>query len=256
MKINAGLLSLALTGFSALASAQPHGKQFRDVHKRHARGLQGRGVVFETKTEYHYYTVEVPQEPTPRPSAGGNAPKVEKGKGKGKDGKEKDDNKPVVPSPTTSSSPSTPTEAPKSDGGSGGSGVDTNSNTGVEFPSGVVPCDKFPSDYGAVPLPWFIPKGWSGIQIGNANGDKEGICVEDALCSYACPAGYSKAQWPAEQPASGESHGGLRCKNGHLTLTRPENKYLCQPGEPGVSVKNEMDQVVSICRTDYPGKPT
>lgn len=270
MKINAGLLSLALAGFSALSSAQHHGKNLRGVHARRARALREREMVTTVETQVYYTTIyadpdseetQIPYSPPENnfhPNANDHPTPTPT---------------PTPPKPTTSpasssKAPSSPAALPtdKSNSGSSGgssgsdsgsdSGIDTNSCTGVEFKDGVVPCSKFPSDYGALALPWFNHQGgWSGIQIGDANGDNngDGKCVEGALCSYACPAGYSKAQWPAEQPSNGESRGGLLCKNGFLTLTRPEYKYLCQAGEPGITVKNELTKVVSICRTDYPG---
>lgn len=135
-----------------------------------------------------------------------------------------------------------------------GKGVDSNPNTGKDFPDGKLDCNAFPSEYGAIPLTWVTLEGWSGIQVNGGNGDAVGKCVEGALCSYACPAGYSKSQWPEDQPASGESHGGLLCKGGKLHLTRPDYHQLCQAGQTGVKVKNQLKQMVSICRTDYPGK--
>ncbi|KAK2836065.1 Secreted beta-glucosidase sun1 [Arthroderma sp. PD_2] len=74
------------------------------------------------------------------------------------------------------------------------------------------------------------------------------------MCSYACPPGYQKSQWPSRQGSTGESVGGLECSDGKLHLTHPElSKKLCIPGVGGVKVKNTLGQNVAVCRTDYPG---
>ncbi|RPA91116.1 SUN-domain-containing protein [Choiromyces venosus 120613-1] len=243
MKINAGLFSLALAGFSTLAAAQPHGKHAR-VHGRHARALKERELVTEVKTVWT--TIQSDYQPTPTPSI---SPQEVK--------KVAD----AVPTPSTSP---TPSASPKKDNKKDdkksdhdtpntNKGVDSNSNTSREFKDGVVPCSTFPSDYGAVPLAWFTKDGWSGIQYDGGNIDSLGVCKEGALCSYACPPGFSKGQWPADQPASGESHGGVLCKDGFLTRTRTDFKYLCEAGADGISVKNELSESVAVCRTDYPG---
>ncbi|CAZ81700.1 unnamed protein product [Tuber melanosporum] len=243
MKVDA-LFSLALAGFCALAAAQPHGKHAH-AHGRHARVLKERDMVTEVTTVWTTIESTPASTPTYSPqevkNLGNNIPK------------------PSV-SPTPSSAPKKDNkkddkkkDTSDSDTSNSNSGVDSNSNTGREFKDGVIPCSKFPSDYGAVPLPWHTKDGWSGIQYNGGNLDNEGVCKEGALCSYACPPGFSKGQWPAEQPASGESHGGLLCKNGFLTLTRSDSKYLCEAGASGITVKNELSDMVAVCRTDYPG---
>ncbi|RCI11502.1 hypothetical protein L249_7373 [Ophiocordyceps polyrhachis-furcata BCC 54312] len=132
------------------------------------------------------------------------------------------------------------------------------------FPSGTVECSRFPSEYGAVPLEWHDMGGWCGVQhvpgfslrlataIGQiATGKK---CSPGSMCSYACPPGYQKTQWPAVQGSNHESVGGLFCnKDGFLELTRPESKTLCEKGVGGVVVKNKISEQVTLCRTDYPG---
>lgn len=141
----------------------------------------------------------------------------------------------------------------------GGSGVDT------PFPSGQLSCDTFPSDYGAVPAPWLGLGGWTGIQNpGSNNGgfsDIEtltsgGSCGEGMFCSYACPPGYQKSQWPSTQGATGQSVGGIQCSNGKLELTNPGlANTLCISGDSpvNVQVQNTLGQSVAVCRTDYPG---
>jgi hypothetical protein len=133
-----------------------------------------------------------------------------------------------------------------------------------DFPDGEVDCDTFPSDYGALSLDYLGLGGWSGIQyvtvagkvvsniVTAKNGQK---CRNGAMCSYACPAGYEKSQWPTTQGATGQSVGGLECKNGKLYLTNPTlSKKLCIEGTGGVHVQNNLGVETSVCRTDYPGK--
>jgi SUN family beta-glucosidase len=139
----------------------------------------------------------------------------------------------------------------------GGKGVD------AEFPDGEIDCDTFPSEYGAVPIDYLGMDGWIGIQhITVANGFVQDIvtgtkgesCVDGAMCSYACPPGYLKTQWPQTQGATGQSVGGLECSGGKLRLTNSAlSKSLCIKGTGGVQATNKASGVVSICRTDYPG---
>lgn len=160
---------------------------------------------------------------------------------------------------SSSTKGSSPTPSASS-GSSGGSGDVTS-----EFPSGTIPCSTFPSAYGAVAADWLNLGGWTGIQktpgysIGAASISEietavSGGCVPNSFCSYACPAGYQKSQWPSAQGATGQSIGGLYCNsNGMLELSRPAYKTICQSGAGGVTVKNTLSKNVAICRTDYPG---
>lgn len=138
-----------------------------------------------------------------------------------------------------------------------GAGVDS------PFPDGQLDCSTFPSQYGAVNLPYLGLGGWSGIQkvtfgvsaitniVTGVSGDS---CQEGDMCSYACPPGYQKAQWPSTQGATGQSVGGIQCTGGKLKLTNPGlSKNLCIPGMGGVQAQNNANGVVAICRTDYPG---
>ncbi|KAI5287941.1 hypothetical protein KEM54_005602 [Ascosphaera aggregata] len=137
-----------------------------------------------------------------------------------------------------------------------GSGLDR------DFPDGELSCDTFPSDYGALSLDYLNLGGWSGIQaITVSNGavsdivtGVSGPCKEGDMCSYSCPPGYQKSQWPEMQGATGQSVGGLHCKNGKLHLTNPSlSKKLCIQGTGNVYVKNTLSEHVAVCRTDYPG---
>lgn len=146
----------------------------------------------------------------------------------------------------------------------GGSGVSK------EFPDGQLDCSTFPSDYGAIPLDWLNLGGWAGVQKPNVMGVsgysdimtvtkaqcKNGnCCLDDSFCSYACPEGYLRYQWPSLQGATGQSVGGLYCNNGKLHLSNPSVKTLCAPGSTNINVyvKNTLDKNVAICRTNYPG---
>lgn len=136
----------------------------------------------------------------------------------------------------------------------------------AEFPSGTIPCSQFPSAYGAVPVNYLNMKGWIGIQkvpdfspsnsfisyiVTGISGED---CEKNSFCSYACPPGYEKSQWPSAQGSTGQSIGGLYCNaNGMLELSRPEVKQLCTPGAGGVYIQNNLATNVAVCRTDYPG---
>lgn len=141
--------------------------------------------------------------------------------------------------------------------GSGATGLN------ADFPDGTLDCNTFPSQYGAVPVTYLGMSGWSGLQAvsiagGLVNHIVTGIsgdgCKEGSMCSYACPPGYQKSQWPSTQGATGQSVGGLSCSGGKLRLTNAGlSSKLCIPGVGGVQATNKASGVVSICRTDYPG---
>ena len=163
------------------------------------------------------------------------------------------------PAPTPSLS-----EPPVSQASStpGGQGLD------AEFPDGEIDCTTFPSNYGPIEVEWANLGGWSGIQYVTIEGDTvteivTGVpggdgCKPGAMCSYACPPGYQKSQWPSAQGSTGQSVGGLSCNsNGKLTLTNPGlSKTLCIPGTGAVIVQNKLSSNAAICRTDYPGLST
>ncbi|KAH8705889.1 hypothetical protein BGW36DRAFT_368326 [Talaromyces proteolyticus] len=158
---------------------------------------------------------------------------------------------------TTSSSAAAST-TPASTGISGGTGLT------APFPDGELSCDTFPSDYGAVALDYHGLGGYSGIQYPTMNALGTLVqsivtavtgqsCTEGAYCSYHCPPGYLKSQWPKEQGATGQSVGGITCTNGKLHRTNTEYDTLCIAGVEGITVKNTLGGTVSACRTDYPG---
>ncbi|KAL8959072.1 MAG: hypothetical protein Q9193_003996 [Seirophora villosa] len=158
----------------------------------------------------------------------------------------------------TQSSHSLPSSEPSSDP-FGGVGLDR------EFPHGAIDCSQFPSDYGPIEITWMGLGGWSGIQYPTLKGNRvvdivTGIaggknCSVGALCSYACPPGYQKSQWPPTQGATGQSVGGLQCNTeGKLELTNPDlSKTLCIKGTGATKVQNKLKTNAAICRTDYPG---
>lgn len=160
---------------------------------------------------------------------------------------------------SSSSSESSPTSSP-----SAGGGDDNSQGVDRDFPDGEIGCDSFPHEYGAVPLNYLGLSGWSGVQFVSIIGEAVShistavsgeTCKDGSMCSYACPAGYQKSQWPTTQGSTGQSVGGLACKNGKLHLTNPGlSKKLCIPGTGGVNVKNTLGDNVAVCRTDYPGK--
>ncbi|KAL1964416.1 hypothetical protein VTN77DRAFT_6974 [Rasamsonia byssochlamydoides] len=170
-------------------------------------------------------------------------------------------------SSTSSSSVSTPTPSSSSASAPAASSTSASSGaTGInaEFPDGVIDCSTFPSEYGAVPLDYLGLGGWSGVQQITWSVFEEVIesivtaisgqtCTDGAMCSYACPPGYQKSQWPTAQGSTGQSVGGIQCKNGKLYKTNPNSSTLCEPGTGGVFVQNTLSQQVAVCRTDYPG---
>ena len=135
----------------------------------------------------------------------------------------------------------------------------------LEFPDGEIDCSTFPSEYGPIEVEWAKLDGWSGIQYVTVEGDAvthivtavpggKG-CIPGAMCSYACPPGYQKSQWPSTQGATGQSVGGIHCNvNGKLSLTNPDlSKTLCIKGTGAINVQNKLSSNAAICRTDYPG---
>ena len=141
--------------------------------------------------------------------------------------------------------------------------IASNGNTDVDFPDGEIDCDDFPVQYGAIPIDWEGLGGYTGVQqtsilngiVGNIKSAISGQgCSSGAYCSYACPPGYQKSQWPEQNSAT--SVGGLRCgSDNKLYLTNPSlSKKLCIQGTGLVSVVNKLDKNACICRTDYPGK--
>ena len=133
-----------------------------------------------------------------------------------------------------------------------------------EFPDDFMDCSTFPSDFGPIPIEWAELGGWSGIQYVTISGsyvtnivtaNPGDTCTPGAMCSYACPPGYQKSQWPATQGSTGQSVGGLQCNtNGKLSLTNPKlSNKLCIPGTGAAIVHNKLSENAAICRTDYPG---
>lgn len=152
-----------------------------------------------------------------------------------------------------------PKQSPPKTGG-GATGLDT------PFPDGQIKCSEFPSDYGAVGLDWLGFNQWAGLQYvpdwtPNSvsifeihTGIKDDNCEPGAMCQYACPPGYMSTQYPKAQGSTKESIGGLYCnKDGYLELTREGKDTLCEKGAGGVSIQNDLDEVVVTCQTVYPG---
>ena len=160
-----------------------------------------------------------------------------------------------APPPSSSSSSSSVNTNP-----SGGQGLDK------PFPDHEIDCSDFPSDFGPIDLSWLGFGGWSGVQYPTISGNVVTDivtavaggknCSAGAMCSYACPPGYQKSQWPSTQGSTGQSVGGLQCSdNNKLVKTNPElSEYLCIKGTGATQVQNTMSKNAAICRTDYPGK--
>jgi hypothetical protein len=259
--VNAGFLIVALAGFAAMSAAQPHGKHMNFA--RH-KNLKARAYVteFVTRTVDQYgnvYTIPVAATPVvaASPKEYGSpqgAPKEPAAKHRHHHHHHSTSYSTPPPSSQDTTESLDYSKQSEKSSSSSYSSYTSGNGLGSNFPDGKLDCDHFPSEYGAVKLGWVTAQGWSGIQIGDANGDSVGKCTEGAYCSYACPAGYSKAQWPDNQPANGESRGGLLCKGGKLWLTRNSFPKLCQQGMGTASVVNKLNKIVAICRTDYPGK--
>ncbi|KAI1409786.1 SUN-domain-containing protein [Hypoxylon sp. FL1857] len=169
-----------------------------------------------------------------------------------------------ITSSSSSAYPTTTSSAPAATSSSSGS---TSGATGLNapFPDKTLKCTEFPEQYGAVPLDYLGLGGWTGLQFtpNYKSGDLsisyietgvKGMQKSSGFYSYACPEGYVKSQWPEAQGSTAQSVGGLRCnEDGYLELSRPSVKTLCEPGIGGVSIKNDMQKNVAVCRTDYPG---
>lgn len=127
-----------------------------------------------------------------------------------------------------------------------------------------IPCSEFPSSqHGVVPLTWLAEGPWSSIQrVDNydPNVTKLNIreqsprCEPGCMCAYACKPGYGETQWPQASGPNGESIGGLYCNDkGMLEMTNPRWNELCRPSAANVKIENRLGDVISTCRTAYPG---
>lgn len=168
------------------------------------------------------------------------------------------DSAPIVTS-TTATPSSIETSSSQSGSVPEGQGLE------LEFPDGTIDCSTFPSEYGPIEVEWANLSGWAGIQYVTIQGDSvtnivtavpggKG-CIPGAMCSYACPPGYQKSQWPSAQGSTGQSVGGIQCNSaGKLSLTNPNlSKTLCMKGTGATTVQNKLASNAAICRTDYPG---
>ncbi|KAF5020696.1 hypothetical protein F66182_7258 [Fusarium sp. NRRL 66182] len=244
-----------------------------DIHAAKA-GLNGGNLIVVGESDLTYDAPAAPETPIPQPEKVAQ-PKNEVGAQFYESETIEEPSpapEPVYKAPATKPKASKPKASkPAKASKTGGSSSSYGSNDGASgldrtFKSGEIDCSEFPSAYGAVALDWFELGGWSGIQyvpgfdilsstiseIHTAiNGDG---CTKGAMCSYACPPGYQKTQWPKAQGAEKESIGGLYCnKHGKLELTREGHETLCEPGAGGVSIQNDCDDIIVTCRTDYPG---
>ncbi|KAF2154021.1 glycoside hydrolase family 132 protein [Myriangium duriaei CBS 260.36] len=173
----------------------------------------------------------------------------------------------VTPATTTTTTNTNANSVSKSSNNDNTASVWSSANgLDTPFPDGQLDCSEFPSAYGALNIDWMNLGGWIGIQNPGSLVDggyadittaaAGSTCSEGNFCSYACPAGYQKTQWPSTQGSTAQSVGGLQCTGGKLHLTNSAlSDKLCMTGTTAVTVKvqNELGQVVSVCRTDYPG---
>lgn len=121
-----------------------------------------------------------------------------------------------------------------------------------KFVDGTISCSGgVPTGNGVISLDWLGIDGWASVT--NDQGNTQKTCTEGYYCSYACQAGMSKTQWPSAQPSTGESRGGLLCKDGKLYRTNTGTDYLCEWGKQTTSAVSKVNSVISLCRTDYPG---
>jgi SUN family beta-glucosidase len=181
---------------------------------------------------------------------------------------------PVVQQIKVAAPPPPPPAAPAVNRATSNSLFSASSNPHVNraFVDGAVPCTDVPLEFGAMPVHWVNPSGWASVQIpenvaydgagnvvgiGGLRAEPNGECVEGSYCSYNCPMGAVKTQWPEYhlQPANGASLGGLLCKNGFLHRSNQRYESLCTRGTDKMRavIQNRMSRNVAICRTNYPG---
>lgn len=211
-------------------------------------------IVGETKPTYS------PPPPPPEPTTSSEEPEIGAQFFESKTEESTSTTSIAVPTTSTSAAPLPPKPKPTSSTPVVGGGIDS------DFPSGKIKCSEFPSEWGAQPLEWLKLGGWSGLQfvpdyikgalsISTINTGIAGeTCDKNCMCSYACPPGYQKTQWSDAQGSTKQSIGGLYCNSeGYLELTRKASNKLCEKGLGGVTIKNELSEVVNTCRTEYPG---
>lgn len=265
-------------------AAQPHNHGHRHLHKKHDHAVEKRGTVIVTEvvegpTVVEYimdgkvvdeskakegisaglFVVMGESKPTfsaPPPAVTTSAAGPDHGGQFFEKSTSATPTTSAAPPPTSSAAPPPPPPPPKKQNPVG---------LNADFPSGEIKCGKVPTEYGAVEIPWTGTNGWTtlanlgkwikGVSVDNIHSPISGTCMSGMMCSYACPPGYQKTQWPEnEQGATGQSVGGLWCNDdGFLELTRPSVKTLCEQGAGGVFIRNELSGNAAVCRTDYPG---
>lgn len=155
------------------------------------------------------------------------------------------------PSATSTSSSDNDDDTPESNDTGVNGDLPDFTNPSTPFQDGTIKCSDFPSGQGVISLPWIGLNGWASIM--NFDGQTSTTCEDGFYCSYACQAGMSKTQWPDNQPSDGRSVGGLYCKDGLLYRSNTRSDYLCEWGSNSANAVNNVDQSISLCRTDYPG---
>jgi len=281
------LSHIALLSAATLTAAQPHNHLHR--HKnRQGSPVQGRDVVTTivagpVTTEYVLYGTAIPYDVVeagiangiyvligetistviPAPSSASPTPSSSEAAEFLQAASTSTTPTPTpTPAPATTQAAPVPALAAPAPVSSSSSG-----NVNSNFPSGTIACSDFPSAYGPVPADWLGLGGWTGVQ--NVPGFTFGVdaaisyietalsgstCTPGSFCSYACPPGYQKSQWPTAQGSTGQSIGGLYCNpDGFLELSRTSASQLCTAGVGNVQVTSSLSANACICRTDYPG---
>lgn len=181
---------------------------------------------------------------------------------------------PPPPSTTSTSSSAPPTEAAvfkqietPSEAAPAAPSAAPAAGANVPFPNNQLACSMANLEaYGARPLSQLPLGGFASIQtpmtpwvstelIETVVEQVTGDVLISSFVSYACDAGFQKAQWPVNsQPANGVSIGGVYCNAENMwQLTNPAQTTLCMPGAGGVYLENQLPQIACVCQTNYPG---
>lgn len=228
---------LATAVLASSAAAVPQVEHAHHLHKR------------DVKVEYVYVTVVVDSDGQP-------ISELETGTSSAPEATAVASSAPAAAAPAAASSSAAaaaPAAASSSASASASGSAVPVAGSGGSWQDGVIPCSQFPSNQnGVVALDYLGFGGWSGIYHPDTTATG-GSCTEGSYCSYACAPGMSKTQWPSNQPSNGVSVGGLICQNGLLYRSNTAAADLCENGVGTAIVVSELSEVVSICRTDYPG---
>lgn len=249
------LLSLATVLSNVAASETEDCETTRHIHHQHKRAVAYDYVYVTVTIDGEGSTYEIPSPSTTVEPTTSSSSTQEEATSSSSSSTEQEEESTSSSSTSTAASTSDTVSLDSSELNKQSSNEGSNSSTGSglssSFPDGKVSCSSFPSSYGAVSIDYLGFGGYSGLY--HSDTSTGGSCEDGTYCSYACPPGYSKTQWPSNQPANGVSVGGLYCKGGYLYKTNSAFDTLCVAGVDMARVENTLDQSVAICRTDYPG---